>query len=62
MSPVYKHMDMGDARYDLLNYGKISPQTFKNLTESWYSSDVRWRNAALGQVAVLFESLIEKLK
>lgn len=62
MSPIYKRMDMGDARYDLLNYGKISPQTFKNLTESWYPSDVRWRNAALGQAAVLFESLIEKLK
>ncbi|MBQ8042509.1 MAG: DUF2817 domain-containing protein [Alphaproteobacteria bacterium] len=61
MSPIYKRMDMGDARYDLLNYGEINPQTWKNLTESWYPSDVRWRNAALKNVNVLFHDMTNRL-
>ncbi len=58
MSPIYKRMDMGDARYDLLNHGQINSQTWKNLTESWYPSDVRWRTAALGRAGVLFVGLL----
>ena len=58
MSPVYKRMDMGDARYDLLHYGKINNETWSNLTESWYPSDVRWKNAALRQVEILFDDII----
>ena len=61
MSPIYKRMDMGDARYDLINYGKINPQTWANLTESWYPSDVRWRDAALERVRVLFHELFNSL-
>ncbi len=61
MSPIYKRMDMGDARYDLINYGQINSQTLVNLTESWYPSDARWRNAALGQAYVLFKELFETL-
>ncbi len=62
MSPIYKRMDMGDARYDLLNYGKISPQTLRNLTESWYPSDKKWRDAALERTCFLFTELIYNLK
>ena len=62
MSPIYKRMDMGDARYDLLNHGKISEQTLKNLTESWYPSDAGWRIAALGRASKLFESLVSHLR
>lgn len=62
MSPIYKCMDMGDARYDLLNCGRINKQTWKNLTESWYPSDARWRNAALDGARILFVELIENLK
>jgi len=58
MSPVYKRMDMGDARYDLLHYGKINNETWANLTESWYPSDVRWKNAALRRVEILFNDII----
>lgn len=58
MSPIYKRMDMGDARYDLLKHGQINLQTWKNLTESWYPSDVRWREAALGRAGVLFTGLL----
>jgi hypothetical protein len=61
MSPVYKRMDMGDARYDLLKYGKISKQILNNLTESWYPSDARWRRAALDCAAVLFHDLLDGL-
>lgn len=57
MSPIYKRMDMGDARYDLLNYGQINPQTWENLTESWYPSDPRWRAAALQRAMFLFDGL-----
>ena len=62
MSPIYKRMDMGDARYDLLNCGRINEQTWKNLTESWYPSDTRWRDAALDGARILFVELIENLK
>lgn len=62
MSPIYKRMDMGDARYDLLNHGKISPQTFDNLTESWYPSDSGWRNAALERAYILFAEMMHKTK
>lgn len=60
MSPIYKRMDMGDARYDLINHGKINPQTWANLTESWYPSDVRWRDAALSRAFVLFSELVAR--
>ena len=62
MSPIYKRMDMGDARYDLLNYGRINPQTLANLTESWYPSDPRWRDAALQRVMFLFNGLFNVMK
>ncbi|MBR4859977.1 MAG: DUF2817 domain-containing protein, partial [Alphaproteobacteria bacterium] len=62
MSPIYKRMDMGDARYDLLNRGAISPQTLQNLTESWYPSDPKWRDAALDGANILFAELICRLK
>jgi len=58
MSPIYKRMDMGDARYDLLHSGKINNETWANLTESWYPSDQRWKNAALRHVEVLFNDII----
>ena len=61
MSPIYKRMDMGDARYDLINHGKINPQTWANLTESWYPSDVRWRDAALERAHILFRDLLDNL-
>lgn len=57
MSPIYKRMDMGDARYDLLNHGQINTQTWKNLTESWYPSDPRWREDALRKAHILFLDL-----
>ncbi len=62
MSPIYKRMDMGDARYDLINNGCIGTDTLNNLTESWYPSDVRWRKAALDKTSVLFSELINGLK
>lgn len=58
MSPVYKRMDMGDARYDLLHYGKINDETWSNLTESWYPSSSRWKNAALNHVRILFDDIV----
>ncbi len=61
LSPIYKRMDMGDARYDLINYGKINKQTWANLTESWYPSDSRWRDAALERVYVLFNEMFNSL-
>ena len=61
MSPIYKRMDMGDARYDLLNHGQINPQTWKNLTESWYPSDAGWRRAALQRVHLMFTELLNGL-
>ena len=62
MSPIYKRMDMGDARYDLLHYGKINQNTLNHLTESWYPSDTRWRMAALNSVSTLFEYLIDGMR
>ena len=62
MSPIYKRMDMGDARYDLLNYGRINPQTLANLTESWYPSDVRWRDAALQRAMILYDGLFNIMR
>lgn len=59
MSPIYKRMDMGDARYDLIHHGCISPQTLRNLTESWYPSDARWRTAAMQHANRLFNSILE---
>ena len=61
MSPIYKRMDMGDARYDLLHRGSISAQTLQNLTESWYPSDPGWREAALVRASILFAELISNL-
>lgn len=62
MSPIYKRMDMGDARYDLLHTGRISAQTHDNLTESWYPSDPRWRAAALQRARALFDDLMKMLQ
>lgn len=59
MSPIYKRMDMGDARYDLLHFKKINSETWGNLTESWYPSDLGWKNAALRRVRLLFDDLIK---
>ena len=62
MSPIYKRMDMGDARYDLLNFGQINPQTMANLTESWYPSDSRWRDAALQRALLLFDGVFDVMR
>ena len=62
MSPIYKRMDMGDARYDLLHHGEISAQTLQNLTESWYPSDRGWRDAALERAYILFAEMFHYLK
>ena len=62
MSPIYKRMDMGDARYDLLNYGTINPITRSHLTESWYPSDAGWRRNALMKTRSLFASLVYDMK
>lgn len=58
MSPIYKRMDMGDARYDLLNYGKINSETWSNLTESWYPSDEKWKRAALEKAFLLYVEMM----
>ncbi|MCQ2599568.1 MAG: DUF2817 domain-containing protein [Alphaproteobacteria bacterium] len=62
MSPVYKRMDMGDARYDLLHNGKINDETWKNLTESWYPSDEGWKNSALNSAQKLFDCLLNAMQ
>ena len=62
MSPIYKRMDMGDARYDLLHCGKINPTTWAHLTESWYPSDAGWRHDALRKANTLFNALIMNMK
>ena len=62
MSPVNKRMDMGDARYDLLHYGKINPMTWEHLTESWYPSDAGWRRNALIKTREVFASLIYDMR
>ena len=62
MSPIYKRMDMGDARYDLLHYGKINQITWNHLTESWYPSDPGWRADALKHSTELFNSLVVGMK
>lgn len=61
MSPVNKRMDMGDARYDLLHYGKINPTTWEHLTESWYPSDNGWRAAALKNAEIMFDALVASM-
>lgn len=61
MSPIYKRMDMGDARYDLIHYGRINDTTRRNLTESWYPSDSRWRDAALERAYILFREFMHRL-
>lgn len=62
LSPILKRMDMGDARYDLMHDGKINDETFRHLTESWYPSDPRWRNAALQHAKVMFDALIKYMQ
>ena len=62
MSPVNKRMDMGDARYDLLHYGKINPTTWEHLTESWYPSDSGWRRNALWKAREVFSALIDDMR
>ncbi|MCM1294360.1 MAG: DUF2817 domain-containing protein [Muribaculaceae bacterium] len=61
MSPIYKRMDMGDARYDLLHGGRINAQTRRNLTESWYPSSNVWRDAAMARAGTLFSELVAHL-
>lgn len=61
MSPIYKRMDMGDARYDLLHYGKINKETWENLTESWYPSDNGWRASALQGAESMFKDLLNNI-
>ncbi len=61
MSPIYKRMDMGDARYDLLHGGIINEQTKRNLTESWYPSSKVWRDAAMVRADTLFSELVAYL-
>jgi len=62
MSPIFKRMDMGDARYDLLNYGRINHITWSHLTESWYPSDAGWRRDALLKSRALFGALINSMR
>ena len=62
MSPIYKRMDMGDARYDLLHYGEINPITREHLTESWYPSDAGWRANALMKTRSVFVSLLTNMR
>ncbi len=62
MSPVYKRMDMGDARYDLLHNGKINKETWQNLTESWYPSDDGWKSSALGSAEKLFNQILNAMQ
>lgn len=57
MSPIYKRMDMGDARYELLHDGKIGKETWANLTESWYPSSSKWRYSALFNAHKMFSAL-----
>lgn len=61
-SQVLKRMDMGDARYDLLNYGEINSITRRNLTESWYPSDIGWRRGALQNAKIFFAKLTDYLE
>ena len=53
---------MGDARYDLLHYGKINVETWQNLTESWYPSDKGWRVSALQGANMLFQELLSNIE
>ena len=62
MSPIYKRMDMGDARYDLLHDGRINDTTWDNLTESWYPSDAGWRESALNNARILFRQLVQEMQ
>lgn len=62
MSPIFKRMDMGDARYDLLHYGRINPITLEHLTESWYPSDSGWRVDALRNAGLMFNMLIANME
>ncbi len=62
MSPIYKRMDMGDARYDLLHDGKINQTTLANLTESWYPSDAGWRQDALFKAGMLFTEMLHNMR
>lgn len=62
MSPIYKRMDMGDARYDLMHDGKINETTLSNLTESWYPSDAGWRKDALIKVDFLFSEMLHRMR
>lgn len=61
MSPIYKRMDMGDARYELLHDGKIGNETWSNLTESWYPTDKKWRESALLNAHKMFSALLKFL-
>jgi len=62
MSPIFKRMDMGDARYDLLHYNRINPITLEHLTESWYPSDMGWRHDALVKTRAVYASLINDMR
>ncbi|MBR4475750.1 MAG: DUF2817 domain-containing protein [Alphaproteobacteria bacterium] len=62
MSPIFKRMDMGDARYDLLHYNRINLITWEHLTESWYPSDSGWRQDALNKAESLFNTLLHAMQ
>lgn len=62
MSPIFKRMDMGDARYDLLHYGRINPITLEHLTESWYPSDTGWRIDSLAKSRQMFANLVSSMR
>lgn len=62
MSPIYKRMDMGDARYDLLVHGQINKTTKANLTESWYPSNETWRQAALNRAGLMLGGLFNVMR
>ena len=62
MSPIFKRMDMGDARYDLIHYNRINPITLSHLTESWYPSDAGWRHDALSKASLMFDLMISNMK
>lgn len=62
LSTVTKRMYMGDARYELLNHGRISSKTRANIIECWYPSDPIWRKSALDNAETLFMRLISYME
>ncbi|MCL2331721.1 MAG: DUF2817 domain-containing protein [Proteobacteria bacterium] len=54
-----KRMDQGDARWEIANLGRITKTTWNHLTESWYPSDPKWREMALGAADIFAQKLYE---